>query len=523
MSTIRSWTLRYAQPATGSRSEPNDSAAEAIWRSMGQLRSEKRLVIGIFLVLSALGIAVVLAIPRTYTAEAVLLLDTRRNPLFEPGSQLVAMQVETAAINSEVAAMQVSDILARTVERLNLTALPDYVGEDTQSPAWAVAIRHAVKSAISAVKSWIPGAGEQAGVSAERMRQAAAMLRLQGSLRVVNDPRTYTVRVRYSWADPVHAAAVANAIADTYVDTQREVRVQGVREARIVSRALVPVQTSGLGHVGWAAIALVGALAIALGAGLIRGKLRAGFRSSGDAEAALRRPVVGELPRIGRWQAGRRQILRAPPPSWATPMRILAASLLARDAPPRRLLVTSAGRGEGKSVAALSLAATLARAGRSCLYIDAAPRSEYLGGLLGGLPAPGWAGVLEGSQPLALATTRTDLPGLEVLEWGKQRLDSLDLLSRVRLEPFFDIALAEHSFVVVDARGVLVSGDAELIAPFVDEALLLIHWNRTPQATAARAAALLERAGRPPCLVLSQIELSAMSTHERGYLEARTP
>ena len=490
------------------------AGAEVFWRTLGQLRGEKRLILGVFAALAAVVLLVAVNMPRTFTAETVLLFDSRRNPLFETGFPLVAMQMDAVAINSEIAAMQVSGILARVIDKLHLTTKPEYSNHQT-----AIAAPTVLESVLG---SWVGGPSRTTNVdsqahSEDRLRQAEALERMQAALKVINDPRTYTVRVRFTSANPVYAASVANAIADTYVDVQRETRMQGVREARIVSRALVPVRPSGIGRTGYGAIGALAALSLAVGTGLLRAKMRPVFRCSEDVESALLRPVIGQIPKVSWRQVKGHQLLHPSGSALAGLARGLAATLLASPYPPRKLLITSPSRGEGKTVTALALAAALARAGRTSLVIDANPGGESWHNLLGGETA-GWSDILAGFMTLETVAAECTLPGLKLLSWGRQETDALGLLARDRLQAFFETTLAEFDFVIVDGSGVLTS-NTQLIAPLADEALLVLRWNKTPRAVAARAATLLERTGRSPRLVLAQIDCSSMSRHEQGYLE----
>src|SRR5437868_2043655 len=67
-----------------------------------QLTARWRLILCVFLVSSTVGIIGVLQLPRTYTAEAVMILDSRRNQILDGLASLNMAQLDAVAINNEV-------------------------------------------------------------------------------------------------------------------------------------------------------------------------------------------------------------------------------------------------------------------------------------------------------------------------------------------------------------------------------------------------------------------------------------
>lgn len=482
----------------------NDTAsgAEALWRTIGQLRGQLRPMVAVFSLLACVAIAVALLLPRSFTAETVMLVDARRNPIFESSSPVIPLQADTNAINSEVSLVQVADTLARVVDRLALLEDPRYSKSESRQSNWP----KAPEIFAGLTSYWPVGNNPALPISPDRLKQAEAIKRLQSGLRVINDPRTYTLRVRYSSSDPYHAAAVSNAVAETYVDAQRDARVQGLR-ARIVSKALVPVEPSTPRRTTIVGLGLLAASGAALTFGAVRAKMRRTFRSATEIEAQLGLPVAASIPKVARKHATAASILGSKTPALNKAGQSFASFVLTSKAAPKVVLVSSASAGEGKSVAALVLATSLAKAGHSCLLIEASPSNFTY-------PVGGSPSNAVGSPP-ALSAAESGVEGLCVMSWadsaasderGAHQLDSILLAARER-----------YSILVIDGPPIAA---AHALARAADEIVLAIKWDWSSPATVARAAELCTRMGKPPTLVLTQVDRRQMSRHERGYIEA---
>ncbi|MDO9502995.1 exopolysaccharide transport family protein, partial [Falsiroseomonas sp.] len=156
-------------------------------------------------------------------------------------------------------------------------------------------------------------------------------------------------------------------------------------EARVISAAVPPAEPVFPDRATLAGLALLlAALLAALVAGL-RERLRSGFGSIRQVEAATGLPVLGTLPSLPRNVLSGAQphelALDIPTSDYAEAIRGLRAglTLAGGERPLRSVLVTSSRDGEGKTTTALSLAALAAKAGRRVLLIDADMRDPGIG------------------------------------------------------------------------------------------------------------------------------------------------
>ena len=191
----------------------------------------------------------------------------------------------------------------------------------------------------------------------------------------------------------------------------------------------------------------------------------------------------------------------------------------------RTIVVTSAGKGDGKTLTTLNLAWLLAQVeGVRTLVIDSDLRepcaTDYLA-----IDAPrGLSGVLGGELGLRDALVRLDPAGLYLLPGGQARDDVAELLSG----PTFAAVIAEarrmFDFVIIDAPPLGIFTDANMLINRADSAIVVLRAGKTRYAMVDR---LLEQLPRERMLgvVLNradeQLEAGAYYYQQRQYRSNR--
>jgi polysaccharide biosynthesis transport protein len=255
-------------------------------------------------------------------------------------------------------------------------------------------------------------------------------------------------------------------------------------------------------------------LAVITGVGLafLRDALDTRFRSAEEIRGRLDLRLLGRLPpppRVLR-RAGLLVMLADPESPYAEPFRMLRTSLefvtarrptdrrvsgdplLLRPADQRvrRVMVTSAVEGEGKSTTAANLAVAFARAGRKVLLIDLDFGRSSLHRFFGLQEEPGLADVVLGSVPLSKAISYIDIgsPGPGDQSTAAPRAGSLGVVPLGSLPPHpGDVAFAvgidqvlgrlgnEADLVIIDSPPLLRVGDALALTSYVDGLLLVAN------------------------------------------------
>lgn len=160
----------------------------------------------------------------------------------------------------------------------------------------------------------------------------------------------------------------------------------------------------------------------------------------------------------------------------------------------RIVLITSPGRGEGKTFVARELAATLVRsARRPVLLVDAGAPSQGgsdLASLLDLAAAPGLADALmAGDGDVERLVRPTDLDRLTLLGPGSTRPCPLALLASRRMVHLVKALLAgdPERLILIDGPGLLVEPRARVLALFAGQIALVVEAGVTPCAAIEQA------------------------------------
>lgn len=148
----------------------------------------------------------------------------------------------------------------------------------------------------------------------------------------------------------------------------------------------------------------------------------------------------------------------------------------------RSLLISSPGRGEGKSAVASNLALLLAaEINRRVLIVDGDLRKPSLASLFEVSRTPGLSDVALGRIPWRQAIAQAPWNGLAVLPAGARVDNASELLNGPVARQFFHEVRNAYDFVVVDAPPVLPVADAVVLAGVVDAVLLVARTGQTPR------------------------------------------
>lgn len=166
------------------------------------------------------------------------------------------------------------------------------------------------------------------------------------------------------------------------------------------------------------------------------------------------------------------------------------------DGEPKTLVVTSAVRGEGKSIAALNLAMAFAELERQqVVLVEADLRRPSCERYLNLNPEPGLADVLQGRVPLERALRPAGYRRLMVLGAGSQVQNPAEVLGASRLDELFHRLKEQFQYVVIDTPPVLPSTDAGVVASRADGTLLVVRLERSLKKQSKEALRVVQDMG----------------------------
>lgn len=299
----------------------------------------------------------------------------------------------------------------------------------------------------------------------------------------------------------------------------RSFRDQGDPTMSVSQGATVPSAPEGPGD-------LVVLLAAAI-AGLVLGTIGALLLERGDRRvrdraellAAVPVPVLTGVPS----PRGHKGIDMPPPVREA--FRTLQIQLdLGRHDGCRRILVTSASSGDGKTTTVLNLAFALIGAGHRVLVVDFDLREPDLGPQLGLDDATAVVTTLTTGQGLsAIMRSAPRLPPLRVVQAssGPGDVALLPTLTRRMIE-VLDEAATMADYVLIDTAPIGEVGDALPLIPHVDDVLVVGRPGSTDRRALDVMAGLFERADVTPTgWVVTGVETTTSRYHEQNESSGR--
>jgi len=159
---------------------------------------------------------------------------------------------------------------------------------------------------------------------------------------------------------------------------------------------------------------------------------------------------------------------------------------------PGVIMITSAGKGEGKSSIVSNLGIALAEINLRVLLIDADMRKPHLHDIFNVSNSWGLSDLLRERSalencPLEALSRKTDIEGLSLLPSGPGTLSIANLLYSRRLSDLLKRLRAEFDIIVIDTPPMLYISDARVLGRLADGAILVIRASKTTR-DAARAA-----------------------------------
>lgn len=152
------------------------------------------------------------------------------------------------------------------------------------------------------------------------------------------------------------------------------------------------------------------------------------------------------------------------------------------DGASHTLVLTSALRGEGKTVASLNLACAMAELpGTEVLVVDADLHHPALEKYLGLPRRQGLSEVLSGTLALDQALRQTSVAGVSIMGAGRLPANPSELLGSDRMRSLLNRLRQRFSYVLMDTPAAMTISDASLLGAMADGILLVVRLGSTPR------------------------------------------
>jgi len=167
----------------------------------------------------ALGLVYLFTTPPRFTAQALLVIDTRKVQVFQQQSILGDVSIDSATVDTQVEILKAEKIALAVIKDLRLTEDPEFVG--------------GTGGLLSAVMSAVMYPFSSQEPTSEFALTRRGWDHLQKSLTVKRVGLTYIISIDCQAGTPQRAAQIANALADAYIVDQLEAKYQATRRAGV--------------------------------------------------------------------------------------------------------------------------------------------------------------------------------------------------------------------------------------------------------------------------------------------------
>jgi capsular exopolysaccharide synthesis family protein len=154
---------------------------------------------------TAAGLAL---LPPKYKGTTVLLIDPRQPRVTTSEQVLSGIGSDAAAVESQVELIESSELARKVIAKEKLATDPDF-----NAPSMLDSVRHGLRSIV--------GLSDDESPEAQTNR---LVYKFKSGLSVFRRGLTYIIQVDYSAGDPEKAARISRAVAQAYLDDQRDAK-----------------------------------------------------------------------------------------------------------------------------------------------------------------------------------------------------------------------------------------------------------------------------------------------------------
>lgn len=210
------------------------SPDQKIWGVRADVRDLLRLLgrrkwhlTGVTLLVCAVTALVLVQLTPLYRATALVMLDSRKAKVTNTTDVLGGINVEIAAIQTEIEVLKSATLLGRVVDKLHLESDPEYGAAPPSLFSTIVGQFRALAGSV-VDQAAPPPASRPSAANAARLRAIAVLSR---DVSISPRGRSYVIAVSLESADPAKAQKIVDAICDFYLVDQLQAKLDANKRA----------------------------------------------------------------------------------------------------------------------------------------------------------------------------------------------------------------------------------------------------------------------------------------------------
>jgi polysaccharide biosynthesis transport protein len=323
------------------------------------------------------------------------------------------------------------------------------------------------------------------------------------------------------------AADADRKVYESYLSQYNDIAVRRELQnagARIISPATLPRSPSS-NRMRFLALGGMAGLAGGLLLAFLLEYFQPGVKTSTEIEQSFGLPVVGIIPLV--WCRKTRgvfysrpldRMVNEPLSQLSEAVRAMRISLELSSANPKVILITSAVPAEGKSTAAMLLAASSACSGKRTILLDCDLRLRSSSEALRNKHQPGLSELLCGTVKLTDVITQDPVTKIYVLPAGSMAPNAADLLMSRGMLDLIAVLRGQFDYIVMDAPPLLPVVDALALATVADKILVIVEWCQTSRASIYEAFRVLgPEVNRVAGIVLNKVDFNLLKGYDGSY------
>jgi succinoglycan biosynthesis transport protein ExoP len=168
---------------------------------------------------TAIGAIYLVITPPSFTAQATMIIDTRKVQLFQQQSLIGDVPIDAGAVDSQVEILRSENVILPVIKDLRLAEDPEFVGSRG--------------GLVAALFQFVGSIFEPRKSSSEFELTRRALREFEKRLNVKRVRLTYVIEISFRSFSAERAAEIANAIANAYIVDQLEAKYQATRRAGV--------------------------------------------------------------------------------------------------------------------------------------------------------------------------------------------------------------------------------------------------------------------------------------------------